>query len=89
MSYFYSGVIAKQMEEAIDNGEIEVVAPETRDVQVSQWRNGEYVKVTRQQPVGKYEINLKSAVLWLENHGRRLLPTDNPIYKCIEKIINS
>jgi hypothetical protein len=89
LSFYYSGVISKQVEEAIENGEIQVVAPEMKDVQVSKWKDGQYVKETRRQPVGKYQVNLKSAVLWLENHGHRQVPADNPVYKCIERIINT
>ena len=89
LSFYYSGVIIKQVEEAIENGEIQVIAPEMKDVQVSKWKDGQYVKETRRQPVGKYQVNLKSAVLWLESHGHRQVPADNPVYKCIEKIINS
>jgi hypothetical protein len=89
LSFCYSGVIIKQMEEAIENGEIQVIAPEMKDVLVSKRKDGQYVKETRRQPVGKYQVNLKSAVLWLESHGHRQVPADNPVYKCIEKIINS
>jgi hypothetical protein len=89
LSFYYSGVISKQVAEAVENGEIQVIAPEMKDVQVSKWKDGQYVKGTRRQPVGKYQINLKSAVLWLESHGHRQVPAGNPVYKCIEKIIKS
>lgn len=89
LACYYGGVTVKQVKEAIGNGEIECIAPKMKDVQVSQWKDGKYVKVTRKQPVGKYQINLKSAVLWLESHGRRGVASGHPAYKCIEKIINS
>lgn len=90
LSFCYSGIIVKQVEEAMADGEIEVIAPVMRDVEVSAWRNGQHVKEQRRLPVGKckYQVGLKSALLWMESHGRRMYPADSPISKCIDRIIN-
>ena len=91
ISRFYGGVTVKQVQEAIDSGEIEATIPETREVETSRWNKAEHcrekIKVTK--PVGKYQVSLKSAILWLERNGRRGIAESNPVYKCIEKIINS
>lgn len=88
LSFCYSGIIVKQVEEAMADSEIEVIAPVMRDVEVSVRRNGQHVKEQRRQPVGKYQVGLKSALLWMESHGRRMYPADSPISKCIDRIIN-
>ena len=85
----YGGVTNEQMKEAIDNGEIEAYAPEKRDVEYTQWKGNQRVKAVRKQGVGNYHISLKGALLWLESHGIRQLSADDPVNKCIEKIINS
>lgn len=91
LSRFYGGVNVKQTQEAIENGEIEAIIPEMREVEMSRWnprqQRHEKTKVTK--PVGKYQISLKSTILWLERNGRRGVAQSNPVYKCIEKIINS
>lgn len=89
LSRFYGGVSVKHVQEAIEKGEIDAVVPKMRDVQVSKWKDGQYVKETRRQPVGKYQVSLKSVILWLEQHGRRGVAKGHPVYKCIEKIIKS
>lgn len=89
LSFGYSGVIVKQVEEAMINGEIKVIAPAVQDVEVSMWKGGQHVKTVRKQPVGKYQVSLKSALLWLESHGRRMYPTDSPISKCIDRILKT
>ena len=91
LSRFYGGVTVKQVQEAIDSGEIEATIPEIREVETSRWNKAERcrekIKVTK--PVGKYQVSLKSTILWLERNGRRGVAQSNPVYKCIEKIINS
>ena len=83
----YSGVTNEQMKEAIDNGDIEAYAPEKRDVEYTQWKGNQRVKAVRTQGIGNYQISLKGALLWLESHGIRQLSADDPVNKCIEKII--
>lgn len=91
LSRFYGGVTVKQTQEAIESGEIEAVKPEMREVVMSRWnkaeRRHEKTKVTK--PTGKYQVSLKSTILWLERNGRRGVAQSNPVYKCIEEIINS
>ena len=91
LSRFYGGVTVKQTQEAIESGEIEAIKPEMREVEMSRWNKAEHrhekTKVTK--PVGKYQVSLKSTILWLERNGRRGVAESNPVYKCIEKIINS
>jgi len=90
LSRFYGGVTVKQVQEAIESGEIEAVKPEMQEVEMSRWNKAEHchekTKVTK--PVGKYQVSLKSTILWLEHHGRRCVDNSNPVYMCIEKIIN-
>ena len=91
LSRFYGGVTVKQTQEAIESGEIDAIKPEMREVKMSRWnkaeRRREKIKVTK--PVGKYQVSLKSTILWLERNGRRGVAQTNPVYKCIEEIINS
>ena len=91
LSRFYGGVTVKQTQEAIENGEIEAVKPEMQEVKMSRWNKAEQrherTKVTK--PLGKYQVSLKSTVLWLERNGRRGVAQSTPVYKCIEGIINS
>lgn len=91
LSRFYGGVTVKQIQDVIDSGEIEVTIPEMQEVEMSRWNPRlqihEKTKVTK--PVGKYQVSLKSTILWLERNGRRGVAESNPVYKCIEKIINS
>ena len=89
LSFCYSDVIVKQVEEAMINGEIETIAPAVQDVEVSTWKDGQYVKAVRKHPVGKYQVSLKSALLWMESHGRRMYPADSPISKCIDRILKT
>jgi hypothetical protein len=90
LSRFYGGVTAKQTKEAIMNGEIKSVIPDMRDVDLEQWNANEQKHELRKvkRPAGKYQVNLKSAILWLEQHGKRIVGQGNPICTCIEKIIN-
>lgn len=91
LSRLYGGVTVKQVKEAIDGGEIEAIQPEMQEVEINRWNKAEQrhekTKVTR--PVGKYQVSLKSTILWLERNGRRVVAESNPVYKCIDKIINS
>ena len=91
LSRFYGGVTVKHTQEAIESGEIEAIKPEMQEVEISRWNKAEQrherTKVTK--PVGKYQVSLKSTILWLERNGRRGVAQSNPVYKCIEKIINS
>ena len=91
LSRFYGGVTVKQTQEAIDGGEIEAIIPEMQEVEMSRWNKAEhcYEKTKVTKPVGKYQVSLKSTILWLERNGRRGVAQSNPVYKCIEKIINS
>lgn len=91
LSCFYGGVTVKQTQEAIESGEIEAIKPEMREVEMSRWNKAEHrrEKIKVMKPVGKYQISLKSTVLWLERNGHRGVAEYNPVYKCIEKIINS
>lgn len=91
LSRFYGGVTVKQTQEAIDNGEIEAVIPEMQEVEKRQYikSTNRYEKIKVMKPVGKYQISLKSTILWLERNGHRGVAEYNPVYKCIEKIINS
>lgn len=91
LSSFYGCVTVKQTQEAIDNGEIEAVIPEMQEVEKRQYikSTNRYEKIKVMKPVGKYQISLKSTILWLERNGRRGVAEYNPVYKCIEKIINS
>lgn len=90
LSRFYGGVTVKQVQEAIDSGEIEAVKPEMQEVEMSRWNDAEQrydrFKVTR--PAGKYQVSLKSTILWLERNGHRCVAPSNPVYKCIEEIIS-
>ncbi len=91
LSRFYGGVTVKQTQEAIENGEIEAVKPEMQEVDISRWNKAEQrdEKVKVMRTLGKYQVSLKSTVLWLERNGRRGVAESNPVYKCIEKIINN
>ena len=92
LSRFYGGVSVKQTQEAIVSGEIESIMPEMREVEISRYNYGtkRYEKSKVMRPVsGKYQVSLKSTILWLERNGHRGVAQANPIYKCIEKIINS
>lgn len=91
LSRFYGGVIVKQTQEAIESGEIEAIKPEMQEVEINRWnsRQQRYEKTKVTKPVGKYQVSLKSTILWLERNGRRGVAQSNPVYKCIEKIINS
>lgn len=91
LSRFYGGVTVKQTREAIESGEIEAIIPEMQEVEISRWnprlKRHERAKVMR--PASKYQVSLKSTILWLERNGRRGVAESNPVYKCIEKIIKS
>lgn len=91
LSCFYGGVTVKQTQEAIESGEIEAIIPEMQEVEISHWnprlKRHERSKVMR--PASKYQVSLKSTILWLERNGRRGVAESNPVYKCIEKIIKS
>lgn len=91
LSRFYGGVTVKQTQEAIESGGIDAIKSEMREVEMSRWNKAEHrhekTKITK--PVGKYQVSLKSTILWLEHNGRRGVAESNPVYKCIEKIINS
>ena len=91
LSRFYKGVTVKQTQEAIESGEIEAIIPEMREVEISRWNKAtsRYEKTKEMRPYGKYQVSLKSVLLWLERNGRRGVAESNPVYKCIEKIINS
>ena len=91
LSRFYGGVSVKHVQEAIEKGEIDAVVPKMKDQVVRHWMktSGQYENIKVKKPVGPYQINLKSVILWLEQHGRCGLAKDHPVYKCIEKIIKS
>ena len=91
LSRFYGGVTVKQTQEAIESGEIEAIKPEMQEVEISRWnpRQQRHEKAKIMRPTGKYQVSLKSTILWLERNGRRGVAESNPVYKCIERIINS
>ena len=92
LSRLYGGVSVKQTQEAIESGEIEAIMPEMRGVEIGHYNHAtnRYEKIKVMKPVsGKYQVSLKSTVLWLERNGHRGVSERNPIYKCIEEIINS
>lgn len=90
LSSFYTGVTANQTREAIDNEEIEALVPEKKPVTVNAWNTKEriYSKTVVNRPVCKYQVSLKSTILWLEQHGRRNVPYSSPVAVCIDNIIN-
>ena len=71
---------------ALEIGEIEGNVPQKKAVKTSNWRGNERYELTRQQPVGKYELNMKSLILWLESRYIRRVAKDSLIYKYLNEI---
>ena len=88
LSQLYSGVTVEQTEAAIASGEISGVIPEMRDVTVTRydWQARCNNTVQEKRPAGKYQVSLRSAIQWLEQHGRLCVGHGHVIYDCIQKI---
>ena len=91
LSQFYGRFNKDIIKDAIDNGEIAGVIPETRQIQLTRWdatlRQHVPDKI-RQQRVGSYEVDRLSLFQWLESHYTRRTAKGTLIDKYIEKIIN-
>lgn len=91
LSQFYGRFNKDLIKEAVDNGDITGVVPESKTIQLTKWDASLHRHVpdkTRQQRVGSYEINKHSLILWLENHYTRLTAKGTMIDKYLERIIN-
>ena len=83
----YGGVSTAAIRNAIFAGAINGYIPEMKDM--------EYVNPkTKQKAImrvteGRYDIELKSLVTWLEQNGRRTYGSCSTISKCIDRILNS
>ena len=86
-SKLYGGIGADKIRNAILSGKINGHIPEMKDVECANPRTKQ--KMIIKTTEGRYNIELKSLVLWLEQNGRRTYGACSTISKCIDKIINT
>ena len=88
-SAFYGQITKEIIREALVNGEIEGHVPTMQTVEYERWSGNSKYPATREQPVGKYEILVKSLVMWLEKNYKRQASKDSLVNKYLTKIVNA
>ena len=92
LSMFYERFDKELIREALENGEIEGIIPETKTVQLMRWDYQQQMRVpgkTREQKIGRYEVDKRSLILWLEKNYTRSTRRESLINKYIVRIIKN
>lgn len=89
LSHLYGSIDANRIKQALIDGDIQGVVPEMRTQKVTHWNRytQQHEEKTREQPVGHYEFNTGSLILWLEANYTRRTSGSSMIDKYLAKII--